>query len=72
MAAPKTLVVFGGTGIQGGSVIDAVLRDAEYAKQWKIRAITRDVTKPSAKALEERGVEVVTVSNHPFLWLLPR
>jgi uncharacterized protein YbjT (DUF2867 family) len=64
MATPKTLVVFGGTGAQGGSVIDTILRDSEYAKQWKIKAVTRDVTKPTAKALEGKGVEVITVSNY--------
>ncbi len=34
---------------------------ATYLKrpEWKIRAITRDPSKPAAKKLEEQGVEVV-------------
>ncbi|KAI6717024.1 hypothetical protein JHW43_000490 [Diplocarpon mali] len=43
MAAKRVLVVFGATGLQGGSVVKAVLGDA----------------KPSAKSLESLGVETV-------------
>ena len=59
----KTLVVFGATGQQGGSVIDHLLKDSELSKQYTIRGLTRDSTKPAAKALQEKGVEVVTVDN---------
>ncbi|KAI8582595.1 hypothetical protein K450DRAFT_205741 [Umbelopsis ramanniana AG] len=51
----KLIVVFGGTGTQGGSVISAFLKDPN----WKIRTITRDVTKLQSLALQEKGVEVV-------------
>jgi len=62
MASKKTLVVFGGTGGQGGSVVKTLLKDPKMMEEWQIRAITRDVSKPAAKALEEKGVDVVSVS----------
>jgi uncharacterized protein YbjT (DUF2867 family) len=55
----KLLTVFGATGNQGGSVIDAVLRHPVLSKQFKIRGITRDPSKPSGQALAAKGVEVV-------------
>jgi hypothetical protein len=57
----KILAVFGATGIQGGSVIKAVLADPVLSKEYTIRGITRDVTKPSAKALADQGVQLVSV-----------
>ncbi|KAE8443655.1 hypothetical protein EG329_001513 [Mollisiaceae sp. DMI_Dod_QoI] len=54
----KTLVVFGATGQQGGSVINYVLKDPELSQKYKIRAITRDVNSEKAKQLKEK-VEVV-------------
>lgn len=59
----KLLTVFGATGAQGGSVIQAVLADDVLSKEYKIRGITRDVSKPAAQALAEKGVEVVAVSS---------
>lgn len=58
----KLITVFGATGNQGGSVIDAILADSELSKEFKIRGITRDTTKKSAQDLAKKGVEVVTVS----------
>lgn len=55
----KLLVVFGATGQQGGSVVDYVLNDPVLSKQFKIRAITRDTSKPAARTLHQKGVEVV-------------
>lgn len=55
----KILGVIGATGQQGGSVVDFVLNDPELAKQYDVRAFTRDTTKTTAKALTEKGVEVV-------------
>ncbi|EEU48852.1 uncharacterized protein NECHADRAFT_90418 [Fusarium vanettenii 77-13-4] len=55
----KLLTVFGATGAQGGSVIRAVLADDVLSKEYKIRGITRDVSKPASQALAEKGVEVV-------------
>ena len=49
-------VIIGSTGAQGSSVLKHLkLSDKPYA----IRAVTRDATKDSAKALKEDGVEVV-------------
>ena len=59
MAGKKIFVVFGATGNQGGSVINAVLGDSKTANEFQIRGITRDPSKPKAKALEARGVECV-------------
>jgi len=51
----KTVVILGATGKQGGSVVDAFLSDPSF----KVRAVTRNVESPSAKALLEKGVETV-------------
>ncbi|GAB7352967.1 hypothetical protein MBLNU459_g3538t1 [Dothideomycetes sp. NU459] len=55
----KLITVFGATGNQGGSVIKNLLADPTLSKEFKIRGITRDVSKPAAKALESQGVEIV-------------
>ncbi|KND88309.1 NmrA-like family domain-containing protein 1 [Tolypocladium ophioglossoides CBS 100239] len=55
----KILTVFGATGNQGSSVIRAVLADPVLSAEFKIRGITRNVSKPAAKALAAQGVEVV-------------
>ncbi|MCJ1391642.1 hypothetical protein MMC18_004507 [Xylographa bjoerkii] len=54
----KILVVFGVTGQQGGSVINSVLAEPDLSKQYKIRALTRDLSKPTAIALAQRGIEL--------------
>ncbi|KAL1858276.1 hypothetical protein Daus18300_010022 [Diaporthe australafricana] len=56
----KILTVFGATGNQGGSVIEAVVSDSILSKEFKIRGITRDASKPAAQALAAKGVEVVS------------
>lgn len=58
----KLITVFGATGNQGGSVIRAILADTALSKDFKIRGITRDVSKPAAQALAGQGVEMKTVS----------
>lgn len=55
----KLLTVFGATGQQGGSIVDHVLTDPILSKRYTIRAITRDVSKPAAKSLQAKGVQVV-------------
>lgn len=55
----KLLVVFGATGQQGGSVVEQVVNDPELSKQYRIRAVTRDPSKPAGQALKAKGVEVV-------------
>lgn len=62
MTSKQILVVFGATGNQGGSVIKYVLEDPSLASKWHIKGITRDPSKPNAKALEKKGVECITAS----------
>jgi len=54
----KLLAVLGATGQQGSGVVNYVIRDPELSKQWKVRAITRNVDSDKAKALREKA-EVV-------------
>ncbi|VUC28854.1 unnamed protein product [Clonostachys rosea] len=51
----KIVTVVGATGIQGGSVVRALLNEPSYS----IRAITRNSKSDAAKALAANGVEVV-------------
>ena len=55
----KTITVFGATGVQGGSVVRAVLAHPTLHKTYHIRAITRDPSKPNARKLTSQGVECV-------------
>ncbi|KAJ6035834.1 NmrA family transcriptional regulator [Penicillium herquei] len=54
----RTIVVFGTTGNQGGSVIDHILNDAELSSRYHVRSVTRDPNSQAAKGLRNRGVEV--------------
>ena len=54
----KILAIFGATGQQGGSIISFVLNDPVLSQQYKIRAVTRDLTSVKAKDLPSE-VEVV-------------
>jgi uncharacterized protein YbjT (DUF2867 family) len=60
------ITVFGATGQQGGSVIRTILQDASLSQDFKIRGITRDISKPAAQALAQQGVEIKAVSSHHF------
>lgn len=51
----KIVTVVGATGVQGGSVVRALLENPEYS----IRAITRNAKSDAAQALAARGIEVV-------------
>lgn len=53
----KIITVFGATGLQGGSVVKSIL--ASPTLSYKIRAVTRDPSKPNAQALASQGVELV-------------
>ncbi len=70
MSSKKIFVVFGATGGQGGSVIKSILGDPKASQEFKIRGITRDPSKPNAKALAEKGVETVTVRYPPSTLVL--
>jgi len=65
--AKQTIVVFGATGKQGGSVVKTLLNDPKTAAKFHVKAVTRDVTKDSAKALTALGAEVVSVCQPPRL-----
>jgi len=57
--ASKLVVVFGATGNQGGSVIEAILRDPKASSKFKLRGVTRDTSKPASQSLAAKGVEMV-------------
>jgi uncharacterized protein YbjT (DUF2867 family) len=50
----ETLLVFGATGQQGGSVANALL-----SAGWQVRALVRDRASPKAASLAEAGIELV-------------
>jgi uncharacterized protein YbjT (DUF2867 family) len=54
----KMIVVTGSTGQQGGATANHLI-----ARGWKVRALTRDVSKPAAQALAAAGAEVVRADN---------
>jgi uncharacterized protein YbjT (DUF2867 family) len=53
------IAVTGATGHQGGGLVDAVLADPE--SPYAVRALTRRPESEAARALADRGVEVVAV-----------
>ncbi|KAJ7209353.1 hypothetical protein B0H12DRAFT_424186 [Mycena haematopus] len=55
MASPRVVSVFAATGLQGGAVIDALLKDETFVP----RAISRDPDSEASRKLKARGVEVV-------------
>lgn len=55
----RTITVFGATGGQGGSVVEAILKHPKLSQLYKVRGVTRDTGKPAAQALHAKGVELV-------------
>jgi uncharacterized protein YbjT (DUF2867 family) len=51
----QMITVVGGTGAQGGGVVDALLASGQYA----VRVVSRDPSSKSAETLKHRGVQVV-------------
>ena len=51
----ERITVVGGTGAQGGGVVDALLASGEYA----VRVVSRNPASESAEMLRKRGVQVV-------------
>ncbi|KAJ6616237.1 NAD(P)-binding protein [Mycena sp. CBHHK59/15] len=58
LSAPLAVLV-GITGLQGGSVARALI---ESDKPYRLRGLTRDVTKTAAQAFAKQGVEIIGVS----------
>ena len=52
-SAPRTIVVTGATGLQGGAVVRRLLQDG-----WHVRGLTRDADSKRARALRALGAEV--------------
>jgi uncharacterized protein YbjT (DUF2867 family) len=53
--APSLCAVVGATGQQGGSVARTLLA---HPDRYRVRALTRDPSKPAAQKLSEAGAEV--------------
>lgn len=58
MADRKIIVVVGGTGMQGGGLVRAIMSDPD--KTFIARALTRDVNSDKAKVLAALGADVVS------------
>jgi uncharacterized protein YbjT (DUF2867 family) len=58
MSNNNMIVVTGATGQQGGAVARRLL-----TKGWRVRALTRELSKPAAQALASAGAEVVQADN---------
>jgi len=56
----KIVSVVGATGAQGGSVVDALLKD----KSFTVRAITRNPDSDAARALAAKGAQVVRADSN--------
>lgn len=54
-SAKQTVIVFGATGSQGGSVLRNLLATGQY----NVRAVTRNPSSPAAQELAKQGVQVV-------------
>lgn len=57
MAAEKIIAVVGATGAQGGGLARAILDDTD--SEFAVRALTRNPGSDKARALADRGAEVV-------------
>ncbi len=55
MAADQIIAVMGGTGSQGGGVVDALLERGQFG----VRVLTRNPQSDKSKALAERDVAAV-------------
>lgn len=57
MTEPKLIAVVGATGSQGGGLVRAILDDP--ARNFRVRALTRNAQSARARELAEAGAEVV-------------
>jgi len=62
--ADKKIVVFGATGAQGSGLVHSILEDPDG--EFSVRAVTRDPSSDSAKALADKGAEVVKANIDNF------
>ncbi|KAF7933071.1 uncharacterized protein EAE97_008838 [Botrytis byssoidea] len=58
MTDKKLVVVLGATGAQGGPTTRYILKHLSHT--YRVRAVTRDPTKPFAQALSKCGAEVIS------------
>lgn len=58
---PRTVVVFGATGLLGGSVARALLEDP---LRFRVRAVTRRPSSEKARRLAEEGAVIVTANQN--------
>jgi uncharacterized protein YbjT (DUF2867 family) len=56
MNEPRTVLVAGATGNQGGAVVRALLKHPET---WRVRGLTRNPGSPKARTLAAQGVEMI-------------
>ena len=57
MSASKTIAVVGATGAQGGGLARAILADPNGG--FRVRALTRKPGSDAARALADRGADIV-------------
>lgn len=57
MTATNVISVVGATGSQGGGLVEAILADAD--RQFRVRALTRNVNSAAARELAAAGAEVI-------------
>ncbi|KAI9043021.1 NmrA/HSCARG family protein [Aspergillus affinis] len=63
----KLITIFGATGTQGTSVIHHILNDPDLSKEFRIRGVTRDISKPAAQKLLNHNIELLTADlNNPL------
>ena len=53
---PRTVVVFGATGLLGGAVARALLEDPLH---FRVRAVTRRPSSEKARKLAEEGISIL-------------
>ena len=53
---PRTVVVFGATGLLGGAVARALLEDPLH---FRVRAVTRRPSSEKARKLAEEGIPIL-------------
>ncbi|KAH7128957.1 NmrA-like family protein-like protein [Dactylonectria macrodidyma] len=58
----KLVTVVGATGIQGGSVVEVLLKDNTY----NVRGLTRNIQSDASKALAGKGAEMMTADANDY------